>query len=161
MRIDQARGGGARLVAPELLREQLRGDDLAGVEEQEREQGALPIARELNRSAVAPDFERAKNRKLHRSLPSGERSTQAGSLPGIRVAAKPLRCTLAQIRRSRELVEGCTNLIAGGVVLRKGMDFLRDVRSSEACHCSPTQDESEGSGGAGLELARRPSRSVS
>ena len=69
VRFDQARGGGARLLAPELLGEQLRGDDLAGVEEQKREQRALPIARELNWSAVAPDFERAKNRKLHRSSP--------------------------------------------------------------------------------------------
>ena len=69
VRLDQARGGGARLLAPELLREQFRGDDLAGVEEQKREQRTLPIARELNWSAVAPDFERAKNRKLHRRLP--------------------------------------------------------------------------------------------
>ena len=80
MRLDQARGGGARLLAPELLREQLRGDDLAGVEQQEREQRALPIARELNWRAVAPDFERAKNRKLHRRPPQQANVARKGSL---------------------------------------------------------------------------------
>jgi hypothetical protein len=39
------------------------------MEEQEGEQGSLPVAPELDGRAVAPDLERAKNRKLHRSSP--------------------------------------------------------------------------------------------
>jgi hypothetical protein len=70
VRLDQTRGSRARLVPPELVGEPLGRHDLARVEEQKGEQRPLPITAKLYGRAVALDFERAKNRKLHRSSPS-------------------------------------------------------------------------------------------
>ena len=52
------------VVAPHVVDEALRGNDLAGAQEQGREQGALPQAAKRQRAVVADDLERAEQPEL-------------------------------------------------------------------------------------------------
>ncbi len=53
-----------RVLAPHIVDQALRGNDLPGAQEQRREDGALPQAAERQRAVVADDFERAEQPEL-------------------------------------------------------------------------------------------------
>ena len=57
-----------RLLAPEPVDEPVGGDDLARVEEQEREQRPLIAAAEPNRRPLVENLERAEDPELHRGF---------------------------------------------------------------------------------------------
>ena len=61
------------LGAPNPLDQALARDRLVGVQEQEREQGALPAAAERERLTVDPGFERPEEREGEASLPFARR----------------------------------------------------------------------------------------
>ena len=56
---------GVRPSGPELLEQQIAGDRLVRVHEQERQQRPLLLARERNRGAVSDQLERAEQAELH------------------------------------------------------------------------------------------------
>jgi hypothetical protein len=67
------RRGRRRPLSPELVDEPVDRDDLAGAQEQDREQGARLAGRKLERPVVARDLERAQDAELER--PAHARST--------------------------------------------------------------------------------------
>jgi hypothetical protein len=57
------------LVAPERVHQSIGGDDLPGVQEQDRQELALPGPGDPDRAALVPDLERSKDAELHAFAP--------------------------------------------------------------------------------------------
>jgi hypothetical protein len=61
-----------RRCAPELVDHAVDGNLLAGVQQEERQQGALLCTLDVYRPALAPDLERSEDAELHaRSIVTG------------------------------------------------------------------------------------------
>jgi len=69
--MQRGRRGLRRLVAPELVDQAVGGDDLVGVEQEKREEGAALPASELERTVAIEHLERPEQPKLHAMPPSG------------------------------------------------------------------------------------------
>jgi hypothetical protein len=62
------RAGRGLRVAPQVVHEPIGGDHLAGVEQQDRKEGALAVAGDTHRDAVVPDLQRPQDAKVHLAL---------------------------------------------------------------------------------------------
>ena len=64
------RGGGVgrRRVAPQLVDQRVRGDDVAGAEQQDGQHAALAHAAEVERAAAVADLERTEEEEVERAL---------------------------------------------------------------------------------------------
>jgi hypothetical protein len=66
--LEHLRGRRRRLLSPEAVHEPVARDDLVRVQDQQREQGPLPAARELDRPAVHHQLQWTQDPELHASL---------------------------------------------------------------------------------------------
>ena len=66
--LEQLRGRGRRVAAPQRLDQRVGGDDQVRAQKQDREQRARLRPPQRFRAVCAGDFERAKNAELHRRL---------------------------------------------------------------------------------------------
>jgi hypothetical protein len=63
--VQSGRRGLRRLLAPQLFDQPVGGDDLVGVQQEERQQCALLLPSEVERSVVVDHLEGAEQPKLH------------------------------------------------------------------------------------------------
>ena len=63
--LDRLRGGPRNAARPKVVREPIRRDDLVRVEEQDREQGALPRCAQIETAITVESLEWAKDPELH------------------------------------------------------------------------------------------------
>ena len=71
--LDRMAGGPGRAVAPEQLDQPVDRDDLAGVEQQDREERALFRRAQVGCDLTRGDLECAKKPKIHPPSPDGDR----------------------------------------------------------------------------------------
>ena len=77
----QRLGGGLRpLLAPELVDQALAPDELVRVQQQDRQQLALPAAADDKRSIAVSDLQRAEDPEVH-FAPWGDATTPLGACP--------------------------------------------------------------------------------
>ena len=83
--LERVRRGRGRLLAPEVLDQEIGGDELVAVQEKEREQRARLTAFHRERRAIRFDLERPKNAVLHRffSSPTDRNAEVSGFFQGL------------------------------------------------------------------------------
>src|SRR5262245_51889040 len=92
MRPQRRLGGGWWLTAPEIVDEPIAREDLAGVEDENGEQGALLPASEREGFTALDDLERTEYAELHASMVRGvQRSCNSAAIRArhLRVVTEP------------------------------------------------------------------------